>query len=313
MLNTVMALWNQHPGENRQRVVKLLFTFLFISVSIFLLLFTLNSSAWSSATGQEQIQTKKEGQMGMRKHTEVATATTAPASADVVAGIAPAATRIPIQLCVYTPIVVVQPRVAPPQSVLYASRNRALNHKSSKARPVHPGTIHVKKDKPHPRKRPNVKAIAASAPQKIIIVMPSPSPVPVTPSPTVTPVVTALATQTPVPTEGTVVSSGMPDIVISTATPDTSMVATNSFAHSLRKKEAMRIPVSSTSKSTKKSTTKNRNRVHKEVECSRSTTYKDDSEGTIVKAKRHAGLLLGSSLLGTLLLCCFVLTRRREK
>ena len=59
MINTVMALWNQNPGENRQRIVKLLFTFLFIGGSIFLLLFTLNSSAWSSVARQEQIQTKK--------------------------------------------------------------------------------------------------------------------------------------------------------------------------------------------------------------------------------------------------------------
>lgn len=306
MLNTVMALWNQHPGENRQRVVKLLFTFLFISVSIFLLLFTLDGSAWSSVTGQEQTQTKKEGQVGIRNHSEVATATT-PARADVVAGIAPAATRTPIQTCVHTPTVVVQPRVAPPQTVIYASRNRALKHKGSETRPIHPETTHLKKDKPHPRKRPHVKVIATPVP-RVIIVMPSPSPVPVTPSPTVTPVATASATQTPVFAEGTVVSSGMPDIVIST-TPDTSMTSTNFFANSLRKKEAMRIPVPSVSKST----AKNSDRVHDEVECSRSTTYENNSEGTIVKAKKHVGLLLGSSLLGTLLLCCFVFSRRREK
>ena len=313
MLNTVMALWNQNPGENRQRIVKLLFTFLFISASIFLLLFTLNSSAWSSVTAHEQIQTKKEGPMRMDNHGGTATVGSTPISTDAVVGIAPAATRTRIQTCVRTPTAVVQPSVAPSQVVIYANRNHPLDRKSSKSRRVRLRTTHVKKDKLHPRNRPHVKVVATPILQKIIVVTPSPSPVPIIPLPTVTPVVTALATQTPVPAEGTVVSSDMPDIVISNATPDASMVSTNSFVHSLRKKEAMRIPVPSVSKSTKKSTTKNSNRVYEEVECSKSTTYKDDSEGTIVKTKRHTGLLLGSSLLGTLLFCCFVFARRREK
>jgi hypothetical protein len=305
MLNTVMALWNQHPGENRQRVVKLLFTFLFISVSIFLLLFTLNSSAWSTVTGNEQIQTKKEGPVRISNHSEMATAADTPASYAVVAGITPAATRTSVQACVHTPTVVVQPSVAPQK--VYA-RNSDVEHKSSKLRQMRPIAVHVRKDKQHLRKRPRVNVIATPAPQEIIIVMPSPSPVPTTAQPTATPVVTASVTETPVPIEGTVVSS-MPDIVIIDATPDTSMTSTNSFAYNLRQKGAMGIPVSPVAKSTKKQS----QRVYENVECSSSTTHKDDSGGTVLKAKRRVGLLLGSSLLGILLFCCFVFARRREE
>jgi hypothetical protein len=310
MLNTVMALWNQHPGENRQRVVKLFFTILFISVSIFLLLFTLNSSAWFSVTGKEQIQTKKEGPVGMSNHSGMATAGNTPVSYGVIAGITPAATRTSVQVCIRTPTVVVQPSAAPQQVVIYA-RNSGLDHESSKSRQVHPMAVHVRKGKQHLRKRPHVKLIATSVPQETIIVMP-PSPVPATLQPTATPVVTASVTETPVPAEGTVVSS-MPDIVIINATPGTSITSTNSFVDSLRKKEAMRIPVHPIAKGTKRNAVKKSDHVREEVECSRRTTYKDDSEKTIVKAKRHAGLLLGSSLLGTLLVCCFVFVRRREK
>jgi hypothetical protein len=308
MLNTVMALWNQHPGENRQRVVKLLFTFLFISVSIFLLLFTLNSSAWSSGTGKEQIQTKKEGPVRISNHSEMATAADTPASYAIVAGITPVATRTSVQACVHTPTVVVQPSVVPQKVAMYA-RNSDVEHKSSKPRQVRPiAAVHVRKDKQHLRKRPHVNVIATPAPQEIVIVMPSPSPVPTTAQPTATPVVTASVTETPVPIEGTVVSS-MPDIVIIDATPDTSMTSTNSFAYNLRQKGAMGIPVSPVTKSTKKQS----QRVYENVECSSSTTHKDDSVGTVLKAKRRVGLLLGSSLLGTLLFCCFVFARRREE
>jgi hypothetical protein len=311
MLNTVMALWNQNPGENRQRVVKLLFTFLFISVSIFLLLFTLNSSAWTSVTGKEQIQTKKRGQVGASNHSGMATAGNTPASYGVVAGITPAATRTSIQACVHTPTVVVPPSVVPQKVVIYA-RNRDLKHKSSKPRQVRPMTVHVGKDKPRSRKRPPVKVIATPVPQETIVVMLPPSPVPTIQQPTVTPIVIATVTETPVPTEGTVVS-GMPDIVSINTTPDTSMTSTNSFAYNLRQKGTVHISVSPTAKSTKKSSGKQSQRVYENVECSRSTTYKDNSVGTVLKAKRRIGLLLGGSLLGTALFCFFVFARRREK
>src|SRR5450631_3829611 len=150
MLNTVMALWNQNPGENRQKVVKLLFTFLFISVSIFLLLFTLNSSAWISVTGKEQIQTEKGGQVGMSNHSRIATAGNTPASYGVVTGITPAATRTSIQACVHTPTVVVPPRVTPQKVVIYA-RSSDLEHKSSKPRSGRPMDVHVRKSKHHLR------------------------------------------------------------------------------------------------------------------------------------------------------------------
>jgi hypothetical protein len=311
MLNTVMALWNQNPGETRQRVVKLLFTFLFISVSIFLLLFTLNSSAWSSVTGKEQIQTKKRGPVGMSNHSGIATVGNTPASYGVVVGITPAVTRTSVQACVHTPTVVVPSSVAPQKVVIYA-RNSGLKQKISKARQVRPMTVHVGKDKPRPRKRPHVKIIATPAPQETTVVMPPPSLVPATPQPTVTPVVIVSVTETPVPTDGTVVSS-MPDIVIINATPDTSMASTDSFAYNLRQKGAVRIPVSTTAKSTKKSSGKQSQRVYENVECSRSTTHKDNSVGTVLKARRRMGLLLGGSLLGTVLFCCFVFARRREE
>ena len=310
MLNTVMALWNQHPGENRQRVVKLFFTMLFVGVSIFLLLFTLNSSAWFSVTGKEQIQTQKEGSVGMSNHSGMATVGNTPASYGVVAGITPAARRTS-QVCVSTPTVVVQPSATPQPVVVYA-RNSGSDHERSKSHQVHPMAVHVRKGKQHPSKRPHVKPIATSVPQEIVIVMPPPSPVPATPQLMVTPVVTASVTETPVPAEGTVVSS-MPDIVIINATPDTSMTSTNSFVDSLQKRETMRIHVQPIPKSTKRNVVKKSDRVREEVECSRRTAYKDDSEEPIVKAKRHVGLLLGSSLLGTLLFCCFVFVRRREK
>ena len=239
------------------------------------------------------------------------TADTTRVGADVVAAITPAATRSSVQACVNTPTVVVQPRIAPPPVMIYASRNSNLWHKSSKPRQVRPMAVHVK-GKPHPRKRPPVKVIATPTPHKTAVIMPSSTPVPATPPLIVTPVVVASVTETPMPVEGTVVSS-MPDIVIINVTPDTSMTSTNPFTNSLRKKGAMRIPVPPAPKSTRKNTVKNNNRVREEVECSRSTTYKADSEGTMMKAKRHAGLLLGSSLLGTLLFCCFVFARRREE
>jgi hypothetical protein len=304
MLNTVMALWNQHPGENRQRIVKLLFTFLFISGSIFLLLFTLNSSAWSSVPGKERIQAKKAVQVRMSNHNAVATAGNTPVRA-VVAGITPVATRT--RVCVHTPTVVVQPSVAP-QNVEVYSVNNSLEHKSSKPRHVRPKVVHVRKDIQPPRKRAQVKIIVTPVSQETIIVISSP-PAPAMPQPIITPVVTATAVATPVPVEGTAVSSA-PDIVTINVTPDLSTSSTDPFTHSLRQRGAIGIPVSPMAK---KSTTKRSKHVYEYVKCGGSTTHKDGSVEIVLKGKRRIGLLLGASLLGAVLFCRFMFVRKREE
>lgn len=304
MLNTIMAVWNQNPGENRQRITKVFFTFLFIGISVSLLLFTLNSSAWSLFAGTQQAQTKKEEPV----RNGIVTAGNTPISDNIVARITPPA-RTAVQSCAPTPTVVVQQRATvTPQKVEIYYGNSGLENKSSNRRAVHPKVVHVRKGKMPSRKRPEVKGKVMVTPvpharETVSITPPAPQSV----QPIVTPVVTASVTATSVPTEGTVVSdipgtivsSSIPGTVVTSATQAVSTVPTNSFAQSLQRKVTMRVPVAPLARNRKKSS----DHVRESIACNSSPIRK---EGKVQNVKRHVGMLLGGAFLGMLLLYCFV-------
>ena len=223
MLNTIMALCNRNPGGNRQRIVKILFSFLFIGASVSLLLFTLSNSAWTPFTRIALFQARKEKLVRMSNRSEMATAGNTPVSNTVVAKIIPTATlsskRTAVQSRIPTPTVVVQQRItALPQKVAIYSGNSGLENKSSHSIPMHPKVVHIRRSKIYSRKRSEVKAIATpkrNSRETINITLPAlpiPAPTPIQPS--VTPVVTV----TGVPIEGTV-GSNAPDSVVMDATP----------------------------------------------------------------------------------------------
>jgi hypothetical protein len=327
MLNTVMALWNHNPGENKQRIVKIFFTFLFISSSIFLLLFTLNSSAWFPFVRMQQLQTKKEEPVRMSNHSAIPPARNTPASKVAVTGITPtptakvSGTQTAVRSCVPTPPTVIhqQAAVTPQKAVIYYG-NSSLENKSSTQRHVRSKVMHVRKSKMHSRKRSKRKVIAtpvSHAKETLHIALPaSPIPVSTAVQQTVTPIATASVTVTVVPIEGTVVSSvpdavvnSMPGTVVMSATPDISTVSTNSFGQNLKRKAVMHVPVAPLARVSKKSRTSN----NKNVKCSESTTHRTGIGGPSLNGKqRHVGLLLGGVLLGMLMLSCFMFAWRRE-
>lgn len=308
MLNTVMALWNHNPGENRQRILKLFFTFLFISASIFLLLFSLNSSTWSSVHTEEPLQAKKAVQPEMSDHNAGVIARKTPIRI-VVAGSTPIATRIARVICVHAPTVVVQPTATPQKVEVYAVNN-SLVPQTSKAQQVRSKVVHVRKNKPHPKKRPHVKVVATSAPQKAVLVISSPSPSPATPQPIVLPDIIATVTVTPVPTQETTINS-MPDIVVINETPDTTTSSPESFSPGLRHRGIMRIPVSPETKH--KSTAKKSVDARNSIECSGRSTSKNGNAGKVLNVKRHIGVLLGGVLSGIVLFCVSLCVRKREE
>ncbi|MBA2393695.1 MAG: hypothetical protein H0V70_13240 [Ktedonobacteraceae bacterium] len=233
----------------------------------------------------------------------------------IVAGITPIATRIPRVICVHTPTVVVQPTATPQKVEVYAVNNNPVPQ-TSKARRVRSKVVHVRKNKPHSRKRPHVKAVATSAPQKTVPVItppsPSPSPSPATPQPIVLPDIIATVTVTPVPTQETTINS-MPDIVVINVTPDRTTSSPDSFSSGLRHRGVMRIPVPPETKRTQKSTTKKSVDASNSIECSGSTTSKNGSAGKVLNKKRRIGVLLGGALSGIVLFCTSLCVRKRKE
>ncbi len=306
MLNTVMALWNQDHGENRRRIGKVIFTILFISGSLSLLLFTLNSSAWSPFAGAQEQQTKREEQPTMSNSRGILLAGNTPVDASGTVSITPTAPKVTIKpSCAQASAVAVpQKMTIRPQNVVTYSGKSDWSKGYSERKHAYPKTLRVKKGKPHPGNRSAVKVIAPPVSQATETVPVAPPVLPVA-TPTIQPTAASVATAeviaTTTPGDGTAVSN-MPAIV--TTGDNIPATSTTQFKSSQQQKGALQTSTSPLVKS---------DDPHGNVECIRSTTHEDNSGGgTTLKARRHVGLLLGSSLLGTLLLYCFAFVCRRE-
>ncbi len=231
------------------------------------------------------------------------------------AGVTPTATKVIMQpSCVQAPAVIAsQGTTAMPQNVVAYSGKNDLGKRRSERRHVHPKAVLAKKGKLHSGNKLKEKVVATPVSQATEAVPVAPPMLPIaTPiiQPTTVPVATAEVIATTTPADATAVSN-MPAIVITGDTPGTLATPTTQFTSSLRQKRTLRDPVSPLVKSGKKSSDKKNDHVHGNVACGRSTTHKDSSRGTVLKAGQHSDLLLGSSLLGMLLLCCCAFVFRR--
>jgi len=189
VLDTIMALWNQRRKENRQKVGKIGLAFLFVCISVSLLLVVLSArSAEKSAVVEKR---------DMHQAVVVlpdATTKNVPTPSPTVR----IAERI-VPLCVRRPTVAATPRVSATRRAVYPS---IISGTWSAPRPEH---APVKTKKKHIAMPRAVKRHHKPAPRKVSTVTPTatvlPTPVPTTtPMPTVSPVATATVSVTPTAT-----------------------------------------------------------------------------------------------------------------
>ncbi len=234
MLNTIMAVRNQERGENRQRIVKVFFTILFITGSASFFLFTLNSSAWSPFAGAQVQQAKKEAPLPVSNARGIVIARNTPVVDRKAASVTPTAKAPAKKVAAHpsqahTAAVVGSQKVnALPQKVNALPQNvmtySGKSDSGGRQQPIHPKAVQIKKGRHHSRHRSKVRVTMPSishAPKTVPLAPPVPPLATSTTQPTTAPAATAEAITTTTPGDGTVVSN-VPAIVTTRITSDVS-------------------------------------------------------------------------------------------
>lgn len=259
MLNTIMAVWNQNPAANRQRIGKVLFIILFIAASASLLLFILNSSVWLPFAGAQGQQARIQGRPTLSSAHGINTPIGVSGTVGMTMLTAGASAAQPS--CVQIPAVVAPQRVVTSSQHVVTSSGQGSPQKIfGKQRHVHSKGVFIE-GKRHSAKISTTSMSPTSRP--------APTVVPVLPSvvPTIQPILVPTATASTVvmsSPDGTVVSN-LPAIVNAGATPDVSMNSTTQFTSSVQQKKAVRDPLTPLANHHKKNT-----HIRENVVCSRS-------------------------------------------
>jgi hypothetical protein len=218
VLDTFMALWNQNHKENRQQKSKMVLTFLFICISILLLLFTSNNFFWSMLHAKNYVASNK----AMESIQDMMTPPRDIGTAESSATPTKTATVIASLPCVRISRATKSPTVRiiiPQKEGIYPVNRGKWRH-------------------PHPKHKPVKK------PKQTVLATPT-AQITVTPTPiinstvTVTPTVTVIATLTPTATTtltASPVASDTAGAITATATQEASAMFTTSFTPDARVK-----------------------------------------------------------------------------
>src|SRR6266487_455120 len=292
-----MALWNQKHKENRRKIGKAVLTFLFICISISLLLFTYNNFFWSMlptknhVTSNTVVESDQETMAQHRLLLGTAQSSVTPTNTATVIASLPCV-RIPPART--SPTV---PTIARRQEGIYPV-NRG------KWRRPHPERTHARTKKRTVRATPTAKISVTPAPVSSSTATVTPTATVIaTVTPTVTPLLTATASPVAPDTSGD---------VIATAAQDGSAAFTTFFAPGARIKGSISISNANKTDEIGEANGNSRGVGSLPVSCNSDDIEAAMSADAVMVMEQHTGWLLGSSLSGIILFFALVSAGRRK-